>query len=41
VRSKDSVAAAIANAQARADNFLSTGSGAGITASTPELRHEQ
>jgi len=40
-RSKDSVAAAIANAQARADNFLSTGSGAGTTASTPELQHEQ
>jgi len=40
VHGKDSVAAAIANAQARADNFLSTGSGAGITASTPELEHE-
>jgi hypothetical protein len=41
VRSKDSVAAAIASAQARADNFLSSGSGAAATASTPELKHAQ
>jgi hypothetical protein len=41
VHNKDSVAAAIANAQARADNFLSTGSGAGTAGSTSELKHGQ
>ncbi len=41
VHNKDSVAAAIANAQARADNFLSTGSGAGTTGPASELKHEQ
>jgi nicotinamidase-related amidase len=38
---KDSVAAAIANAQARADNFLATGSGVDAASARPEPRPAQ
>jgi hypothetical protein len=41
VRGKDGVASAIANAQARADDFLAPGSAASATAPTSELKHEQ